>query len=161
MTTPPQELCELSGRLEQAEASNQQLLQDLADSRTKLGNQTVICESHVRNEKNRTKLEKVVQDLQEKQENLKTENSQLHSLNQCLASALEKQKVRMERELNERLELESKKWASVERERDMMKVELAESSSIVHNETSSLKFKLSSLNIELQQVKEVKGLLRV
>ena len=62
----------------------------------------------------------------------------------------------MEWKLEEKLKLESNKLISVEQERDRMKAELEEMNSLVENQKASLKFKLSSQNIELQQVKEVR-----
>ena len=63
----------------------------------------------------------------------------------------------MKREVEKRLELESNILGSLEQERDQMKAELEAASSLVDDATASLKFELSSQNIELQQVKEVSG----
>ena len=70
---------------------------------------------------------------------------------------MEQLRLGMEQEVKKRLELESGKLGSLERERDQIKAELEAASSLVEDATASLKFELSSQNIELQQVKEVGG----
>ena len=150
-----QNLGELTVQLEQSESGNRQLLQDLADSRTKLENQMFVIEEHQKNEDKNRKLEDSVRDLEELQRDLERTMSELKSQNLSLVSDLEEQRRRMENETKEKLELESKKWVSVERERDRLKAESDEVHSSVENEMSALKFKLSSINIELQQTKEV------
>lgn len=69
---------------------------------------------------------------------------------------LEALRAKMEWELEQRVKQESEKLLLVEQERDRVKAELEEAGSLVEDATSALKFQLSSQNIELQQVKEVR-----
>ena len=152
---PSQELIEVTGRLERAEDSNQKLVRDISDSCSKLENQTVIHEAHVKSEKRRRKLEEQIQDLQCREEVLKKDNSRLQSMNQSLISGLESHKAKIESEIKE---VESKKWDSLLQERDKLKLELSGMDTLFQDEKTSHKFELSSVNIDLQQTREVKGL---
>ena len=156
-----QNVSELAEKLERCESSNAQLLQSLADTRTQLEGQAVVIEEHQRNEEKNQQLKDSMQALHDSQVVLEEEILQLKSQNSSLVADLEDQKKKIEQEATEKMDLESKKWVSVARERDRLKAELEEVHASVQNEISALKFKLSSINIELQQTKEVKGRLQL
>ncbi len=129
------------------------MCQSLEDLHTRVESQSVVIEDHQKSEGKRQELEKTLQELektlQELQESkniLDGEITDLKSQNLALVSDLEVQKRSMEQETADKLELEAKKWLSVERERDRLKGELADVHSSVENEMSALKFKLSSIN---------------
>ena len=145
-------MSDLTGRLAAVEAEKEQLHRDLTDARTSLDNQRLIHEARRKSE-DQLQSEVAVRDRREAE--LKTELSEIRSRSEALERQLEDLQADTEREIGRRLEEEREKWASVEAERDRMKAELEEVSTLIEDSTSALKFKLSSQNIELQQVKEV------
>ena len=133
----------------------EQLQRDLSDACTSLDNQRLVYETRKKSEESIEQLQSEVAVRNEQEARLKAELAKIQSQNQTLAQELDTVRSGLEREFEQRLERESKNWASVEAERDRMKAELEEVSTLIEDSTSALKFKLSSQNIELQQVKEV------
>lgn len=152
-----QEVSELSTKLATMESENQQLYRDLSDAHTSLKNQALVHEVRRRSEDNLRQLQEEMASRVEVEASLREECAELRSDNQRLTSGMEELRLNLEREVERRMELESKRLGSLEQERDQMKAELEAASSLVEDATASLKFELSTQNIELQQVREVGG----
>lgn len=177
MCTLFQDVADLTGKLEELETQNQQLLRDLSDAQTNLQNQSVLHEVHRRSEVSLKQLQDEMRNRGETEACLKAECVDLRSRNQSLTAELQElrgdmeQKFKDVRQETSRVELEivererdqmeqERDLARLERDRmrqewDSVKAELENAGSIVDDATSSLKFKLSSQSIELQQAKEV------
>ncbi len=138
-------------------SEKEQLQRDLSDTRTSLDNHRLVHEAHRKSEESIEQLQSEVAVCTEQEARLKAELAEIKSQNRTLAKELDAVRTGMECEIERRSERESEKWASVEAERDRMRAELEEVSTLIEDSTSALKFKLSSQNIELQQVKEVGG----
>ncbi len=149
-------MSELTLKLKEAELQNQQLERDMADARTRLENQGVIHETHLKMEESMKDLRDETQALERKEEALEEEKAKLLEENESLMMKLKTLKGDMELEWRSNVERERNKLVLVEQERDRIKAELAQAYDLVEDETSSIKFKLSTQNIELQKNREVR-----
>ena len=152
-----QEVSELSSKLAKMESEKEQLQRDLSDAHTSLKNQALVHEVRRRSEDNLRQLQEEMTSRAEVESSLREECAGLRAENQRLTSGLEELRMEKDREVERRVELESNRLGSLEQERDQMKAELEAASSLVEDATASLKFELSTQNIELQQVREVSG----
>ena len=179
MCTLLQDVADLTKKVEELDAQNQQLQRDLSDAQTNLQNQSVLHEVHRRSEVSLKQLQDEMQNRGEAEAGLKAECEDLHSQNQSLTAELQQLRGDMERKSEEarqetsRMEQEliamgrerdhkeqERDHARLERDQmrqdwDSVKAELENAGNMVDDATSSLKFKLSSQSIELQQAKEV------
>ena len=88
---------------------------------------------------------------QESEESLQIRCTELESRNADLNSELE--------EVRNRMEVETQLRRHLEQERDTARDELQSMNGLVENETQSLRFRLSSQTMELQQANQVRPLL--
>lgn len=144
-------------KLEELESENQQLQRDMSDARTNLQNQTVVHEAHRKSEEDSLRqLEEVTKEGEGREARLKAECLELKSRNQTLTDDLERLRTDVERESEERVRRKLDRLVLVEQERDRIRAELDVAGTVLENATAALKFQLSSQNIELQQVREVR-----